>query len=85
MIAIATFLGSFGGRLALAGLIIAGLAAVRAGDVRHQRQVAVAAERVRVEEQGKKIDAQAAVVRKKVEAKPAPEISAHLRKYCRDC
>ena len=48
-------------------------------------QKGVKTERARVETVGAKIDAKARVVRKAVEAKKPPEISADLRKYCRDC
>ena len=42
-------------------------------------------ERVRVEAVGKKTHAKAAKARQIVEAKPAPEIRADLRKFCVDC
>ncbi len=48
-------------------------------------QKGVKIESARVEAVGRKIDAKAKVVRKAVEAKKPAEISADLRKYCRDC
>lgn len=59
--------------------------AVMAGWSAIMQQRGVEKERVRVETQGKKTHARAKAARAKVEAKPAPEISADLRKYCRDC
>ena len=69
-------------RYALA--LAAGLAAMAAwSGMMVQR--GVVKEQVRVETVGKRLDAKARVVRKAVEAKKPPEISADLRKYCRDC
>ncbi len=45
----------------------------------------VKSERARVEVAGKRLDAKARVVRKKIEAKKPDELQADLRKYCRDC
>ena len=45
----------------------------------------VQSERARVEVAGKKLDAKARVVRKKVEAKKPDELQADLRRFCRDC
>lgn len=69
-------------RYALA--VAAGLAAM-AGWSAFMVQKGVVKEQVRVETVGKKLDAKARIVRKAVEAKKPPEISADLRKYCRDC
>ena len=69
-------------RYALA--LAAGLAAMAAwSGMMVQKGVKI--ESARVESVGRKIDAKAKVVRKAVEAKKPPEISADLRKYCRDC
>lgn len=69
-------------RYALA--LAAGLAAMAAwSGMMVQR--GVVKEQVRVETIGKKLDAKARTVRKAVEAKKPPEISADLRRYCRDC
>ena len=69
-------------RYALA--VAAGLAAM-AGWSAWMVGTGVKTERARVETVGKKIDARARIVRKAVEAKKPAEISADLRKYCRNC
>ncbi len=69
-------------RYALA--LAAGLAAMSAWSAM-MVQRGVVKEQVRVETVGKRLDAKARVVRKAVEAKKPPEISADLLKYCRDC
>ena len=69
-------------RYALA--VAAGLAAM-AGWSALMVQKGVVREQVRVETVGKKIEAKAKVRRKIVEDKKPAEISAELKKYCRDC
>lgn len=51
----------------------------------YERNLGVQTERARVETTGKKYDAKAHEVRQKVEQKKPPEISADLKRYCRDC
>ncbi len=69
-------------RYALA--LAAGLAAMAAWSATMVHK-GVVREQVRVETIGKKIDAVAKVRRKAVEKKTPPEISADLKRYCRDC
>ncbi len=59
--------------------------AVMAGWSAYMKNAGVKSERVRVETIGKKLDAKARVVRKKVEAKKPDELQADLRRFCRDC
>ena len=66
-------------------MALAAAFAVMAGWSLMMKQSGVKSERARVEETGKKLDAKARVVRKKVESKKPDEISADLRRYCRDC
>ncbi len=67
--------------LVAAGVALAAMAAWSGMMV----QRGVVKEQVRVETIGKRLDAKARTVRKAVEAKKPPEISADLRRYCRDC
>ncbi len=59
--------------------------AVMAGWSAWMQSKGVEKERARVETIGKKLDAKARVVRKKVEAKKPDELQADLRRFCRDC
>ena len=70
-------------RVYLIGLAAA-LAAM-AGWMRRQQSIGARKEIVRVEKIGKRLDAKARVVRKKVEAKKPDELQADLRRFCRDC
>jgi hypothetical protein len=74
-------LARFGTHLALgAGILVAFFAWTKRIEVK-----AVAAERVRVETTGNKIDAAAQKKRERVERAPPNEVDAALRRYCRDC
>ena len=66
-------------------LPLAAALAVMAGWSWHMQQRGVEKERARIETIGKKIDAQTAVVRKKVAAKPPSQIQRDLQRFCRDC
>ena len=70
-------------RVYLIGLAAA-LAAM-AGFSAWQQSIGARKEIVRVEKIGKRLDAKARVVRKKVEAKKPDELQADLRRFCRDC
>ena len=70
-------------RVYLVGLAAA-LAAM-AGLSAWQQSIGARKEIVRVEKIGKRLDAKARVVRKKVEAKKPDELQADLRRFCRDC
>lgn len=66
-------------------LPLAAALAVMAGWSWTMQQRGVQREKVRVEVAGKKLDAKARVVRKKIEAKKPDELQADLRRFCRDC
>ena len=70
-------------RVYLIGLAAA-LAAM-AGFSAWQQSIGARKEIVRVEKIGKRLDAKARVVRKKVGAKEPDELQADLRRLCRDC
>ena len=73
-----TWLGRYAGAIAAALLAMAGWSA-------WMQSKGVQRERARIETIGKKIDAQTAVVRKKVAAKPPSEVQRDLLRWCRDC
>jgi hypothetical protein len=78
---IASIVARFGLHLAIAaGVLVTYFAWAKRIEVK-----AVAAERVRVETTGNKIDAAAQKKRERVERAPPNEVDAALRKYCRDC
>lgn len=64
---------------------IAAALAAMAGWSALMKNQGVQSERARVEVAGKKLDAKARVVRKKIEAKKPDELQADLRRFCRDC
>lgn len=64
---------------------IAAALAAMAGWSALMKNQGVQSERARVEVAGKKLDAKARVVRKKIEAKNPDELQADLRRFCRDC
>lgn len=67
-------------------LIAAGIAvAAMLGAYQIIKTVGVQTERARVETIGKKSDAKAGAVRKKVAAKKPSEIQRDLARYCNDC
>jgi len=66
-------------------LPLAAALAVMAGWSWTMQQRGVQREKVRVEAIGKKLDAKARGVRKKIEAKKPDELQADLRRFCRDC
>jgi hypothetical protein len=79
------FLTSIIARFGLHLAIAAGVLVTYAAWHKRVETKAVAAERVRVETTGNKIDAAAQKKRERVEKAPASEVDAALRKYCRDC
>jgi len=73
-----TWFARYAGAFALALAAMAGWSAL-------MKNQGVQSERARVEVAGKKLDAKARVVRKKIEAKKPDELQADLRRFCRDC